>query len=93
MQLEGTQNNLMQYNATYRHDHQVDLKHYMLNNAKENNATPIRLEGTFLDKQYTVFGEVTEGMDVADKIVNLPRDGNDCPNQEEAKIIKVTISD
>ena len=50
-------------------------------------------DSTFLDKQYTVFGEVTEGMDVADKIVNLPRDGNDCPNQEEAKIIKVTISD
>ena len=50
-------------------------------------------DSTFLDKQYTVFGEVTEGMDVADKIVNLPRDGNDCPNQEEAKKIKVTISD
>ena len=50
-------------------------------------------DSTFLDKQYTVFGEVVEVMDVADKIVNLPRDGNDCPNQEEAKIIKVTISD
>ena len=50
-------------------------------------------DSTFLDRQYTVFGEVTVGMDVADKIVNLPRDGNDCPNQEEAKIIKVTISD
>ena len=50
-------------------------------------------DSTFLDKQYTVFGEVVEGMDIADKIVNLPRDCNDCPNQEEAKIIKVTISD
>jgi len=50
-------------------------------------------DSTFLDGQYTVFGEVTEGMDVADKIVNLPRDGNDCPNQEEAKIIKVTITE
>ncbi len=26
----------------------------------------------FLDRQYTVFGQVTEGMDVVDKIVNLP---------------------
>ncbi len=26
----------------------------------------------FLDKQYTVFGQVTDGMDVVDKIVNLP---------------------
>ena len=49
-------------------------------------------DSTFLDKQYTVFGEVTEGMDVADKIVNLPRDGNDCPEQE-AKMLEVTTSD
>ena len=49
-------------------------------------------DSTFLDKQYTVFGQVIEGMDVADKIVNLPRDKNDCPNQE-AKMLHVTISD
>jgi peptidyl-prolyl cis-trans isomerase B (cyclophilin B) len=48
-------------------------------------------DSTFLDKQYTVFGEVTEGMEVADKIVNLPRDGNDCPDQE-AKMLEVTTS-
>ena len=47
-------------------------------------------DSTFLDKQYTVFGKVTEGMDVADKIVNLPRDKNDCPHQE-AKMLHVTI--
>ena len=47
-------------------------------------------DSTFLDKQYTVFGEVTEGMEVADKIVNLPRDGNDCPEQE-AKILEITV--
>jgi len=35
----------------------------------------------FLDGQYTVFGEVTSGMDVADKIVNSPRDGNDNPDE------------
>ena len=49
-------------------------------------------DSTFLDKQYTVFGEVVEGMEVADKIVNLPRDGNDCPKQE-AKMLEVTISE
>jgi peptidyl-prolyl cis-trans isomerase B (cyclophilin B) len=49
-------------------------------------------DSTFLDKQYTVFGEVIEGMDVADKIVNLPRDGNDCPEQE-AKMLEVTTSE
>ena len=32
-----------------------------------------------LDGQYTVFGEVTDGMDVVDKIVSQPRDQNDNP--------------
>ena len=49
-------------------------------------------DSTFLDREYTVFGEVTVGMDVADKIVKLPRDGNDCP-QQEAKMIKIGISE
>ena len=33
----------------------------------------------FLDKQYTVFGEVVSGIEVADKIVNQPRDKADNP--------------
>ena len=49
-------------------------------------------DSTFLDRQYTVFGEVVECMEVVDKIVNLPRDGNDCPKQE-AKMLEVTISE
>jgi len=52
----------------------------------------VTTDSTFLDRQYTVFGEVKAGMDVADKIVNLPRDRNDCPNQE-AKILRVTVSE
>lgn len=47
-------------------------------------------DSTFLDREYTVFGEVLEGMEVADKIVNLPRDNNDCPLQE-AKMLHVTV--
>lgn len=35
----------------------------------------------FLDGQYTVFGKVASGMDVADKIVNSSRDGNDNPDE------------
>jgi len=49
-------------------------------------------DSTFLDKQYTVFGEVVDGIEVADKIVDLPRDGNDCPEQE-VKMLEVTISE
>jgi peptidyl-prolyl cis-trans isomerase B (cyclophilin B) len=37
-------------------------------------------DSPFLDGQYTVFGEVISGMDVADKIVNAPRGAKDLPN-------------
>ena len=45
-------------------------------------------DSTFLDRQYTVFGEVTKGMEVADKIVNSPRDRNDLPNER----IEMTVT-
>ena len=34
----------------------------------------------FLDKQYTVFGEVVSGIEAADKIVKQPRDNRDNPH-------------
>ncbi len=49
----------------------------------------VTADSTSLDNQYTVFGEVIEGMEVADTIVNLQRNENDCPLQE-AKMIHVT---
>ena len=50
----------------------------------------VTADSTFLDRQYTVFGEVIEGMDIADKIVKLQRDSNDCP-LEEAKMLQVIV--
>jgi peptidyl-prolyl cis-trans isomerase B (cyclophilin B) len=38
-------------------------------------------DAPFLDGQYTVFGEVSSGMEIADIIVNLPRDGKDNPHE------------
>jgi cyclophilin family peptidyl-prolyl cis-trans isomerase len=35
-----------------------------------------------LDSNYTAFGRVIEGMDIVDKIVNVPRDANDNPNDK-----------
>lgn len=36
-------------------------------------------DSTFLDRQYTVWGEVVNGMDTVDKIVALEKDANDNP--------------
>jgi len=61
-------------------------------NSADSQFFIVTSDSTFLDKQYTVFGEVVDGIEVADKIVNLPRDGNDCPEQE-VKMLEVTISE
>jgi cyclophilin family peptidyl-prolyl cis-trans isomerase len=51
-------------------------------------------DSRFLDRQYTVFGNVTEGMDVVDKIANLPTVQNDQPRDPDAARIKsITILD
>ncbi len=44
----------------------------------------------WLDGKHTVFGEVTSGMDVVDKLEGLPTDGRDRP-QEPAVIEKLSF--
>lgn len=48
-------------------------------------------DANFLDWNYTVFGEVVAGMEVADKVVNARRDGRD--NPLERMEMKVTVAD
>ena len=43
-----------------------------------------------LPKNYTLFGQVTKGLDIVDKIVSAPRDGRDLPNDPVA-MTTVTI--
>ena len=50
-------------------------------NVKDNN---------FLNGDYTVFGNVVAGMDVADKIVNVPRDPRDNPNEKVDMKVSIT---
>lgn len=49
-------------------------------------------DSSFLDNQYTVFAQVTKGMDVADKIVAAPRGANDRPH-DPTSITKIVIRD
>ena len=46
-------------------------------------------DAAFLDGQYTVFGEVSEGMDVVDEIVAQPRDNSDNPNERVEMKVKI----
>ena len=46
-------------------------------------------DSTFLDGQYTVFGEVINGMEVADEIVSLERDGRDNPLKRVEMTVRV----
>lgn len=47
------------------------------------------VNNSFLDNQYTVFGQITEGMDVADKIAAAKRDARDNPIEKIE--MKVTL--
>ena len=46
-------------------------------------------DSNFLDGQYTVFGEVVKGMEVADKIVNLPKNSRDLPTERAEMTVVV----
>ena len=45
---------------------------------------------SWLDNHHSIFGKVTKGQDIADKIANTPRDSGDRPLQT-VKMTKVTV--
>jgi peptidyl-prolyl cis-trans isomerase B (cyclophilin B) len=45
-------------------------------------------QSPFLDGKYTAFGEVTKGLGIADKIVSLPKNDHDLPNDR----IEMTVT-
>ena len=62
----------------------VKLTPEMIETYKTIGGTP------HLDGQYTVFGEVTEGLEVIDKIQQSPTDDNSRP-LEDIRILKATV--
>lgn len=55
-----------------------------VNPNKDSNGSQFCIfvgDGSHLNNEYTIFGEVIEGIEVADKIVNKPRFENDFPKQ------------
>ena len=49
-------------------------------------------DSNFLDKQYSAFGRVVRGIEVADKIVGSPRDKNDNPNERIDMKVRIVES-
>jgi peptidyl-prolyl cis-trans isomerase B (cyclophilin B) len=72
---------MFQYLTTYK---EYKISEEQRNVYKTIGGTP-RLDGT-----YTVFGEVTEGLDILDKIADVQTDSNDKP-LTDIKIIKIKI--
>ena len=77
----------------------VSHKRGIVSMARSNNPDSassqffiVTSDSPFLDRQYSVFGQVTKGMDVADTIVNAPKGANDRPINPVA-ITKVVIRD
>ena len=46
-------------------------------------------DSKFLDRQYTAFGKVISGMEVADQIVGQPRNASDLPDERIEMTVKV----
>ena len=79
------------------------LDEFKRNYRKRNNREPLMTKeqeivyatqgGTpHLDGSYTVFGEVTDGLDVVEKIQNMSCDDNDRP-KEDVRILGVELID
>ena len=80
----STQLENMQARLDTMTNHSVKLTPQMLSDYRRVGGTP------HLDGQYTVFGEVTEGLDVVDRIQRVMTDDYDRP-VDDVRILRATV--
>ena len=85
------------WGRVYTREQLEQMQDFYRRRGNELTLSPVQIEtyttigGTpHLDGGYTVFGEVVQGLDVVEKIQNVPCDANDRPLQD-VRIIKVEI--
>ena len=68
----------------------ISMARSMLPNSAGSQFFIMHKDAPHLDGDYAAFGKVTEGMDVVDKIANVPTDSMDKPLNEQ-KMKRVTV--
>ena len=81
-----------EFNSVHHARGIVSMARSQDNDSASSQFFVVVADSGFLDRQYTVFGQVTKGMEVADKIVNAPKGAQDRPNSPVA-IDKVVVRD
>ena len=88
----GSENRLKaEFNDTQHNRGIVSMARSADPNSASSQFFIVVKDSRFLDGQYSAFGEVISGMEVADKIAAAPRGSNDRPNQP-IHIKKVLLS-
>lgn len=74
-----------------KEDLQSEMKYFGLNLTPEQQQTYMTEGGSMdLDQKFTVFGEVTEGIEVVDRIAKLQIPGTEAPSKKVA--MKITLT-
>ena len=74
-----------------KEDLQSEMKYFGLNLTPEQQQTYMTEGGSMdLDQKFTVFGEVTEGIEVVDRIAKLQIQGTEAPSKKVA--MKITLT-